>query len=73
MVGFLTGFSKRTSANLRALQDKADENIKSYALQAAQDTRETRKNRVKSTLDYSNMAQQLSSSYGLNDGQVQAL
>ena len=73
MVGFLTGFSKRTSANLRALQDKADENIKSYALQAAQDARETRKNRVKSTLDYSNMAQQLNSVYGLSDGQIQAL
>lgn len=73
MVGFLTGFARRTSENLRTLQNKADDTIKSYALQAAQDAKEVRKQRVKSQLDYSNMAKALSSSYGLNDGQVQAL
>ena len=72
MVGFLTGFAKRTSENLRTLQNKADDTIKSYALQAAQDAKEVRKQRVKGVLDYTNMAEALKQR-GLNDAEVQAV
>ena len=67
------GFAKKTSANLDALQVKADDITKTAAKRFAEEANAVRKARISSRGSYSKIANRLSKNYNLNDAQVYAL
>ena len=68
----IAGFATRTSENLTALQDKADEITKTAAATYAQEALEVRKERMKSRKEYLSAAEDLSG-YGLNNNQIETI
>ena len=68
----IAGFAERTSENLTALQDKADEITKTAAATYAQEALQVRKERMKSRREYLSAAEDLES-YGLNNNQIETI
>ena len=68
----IAGFAERTSENLTALQDKADEITKTAAATYAQEALQVRKERMKSRREYLSAAEDLSG-MGLNNNQIETI
>tara|TARA_A100001391_G_scaffold82407_1_gene53848 strand:+ start:273 stop:2198 length:1926 start_codon:yes stop_codon:yes gene_type:complete len=68
----IAGFAERTSENLTALQDKADEITKTAAERYANEALQVRKERMKNIREYTKKAKNLSN-LGLNNAQIETL
>ena len=66
----IAGFAERTSENLTALQDKADEITKTAADRYANEALQVRKERIKSVREYTRAAKELKQ-MGLNNAQIE--
>ena len=66
----IAGFAERTSENLTALQDKADEITKTAAARYANEALQVRKERIKSVREYTRAAKELQQ-MGLNNAQIE--
>mgnify|MGYP003150846944 CR=1 FL=1 len=66
----IAGFAERTSENLTALQDKADEITKTAAERYANEALQVRKERIKSVREYTRAAKELKN-MGLNNAQIE--
>ena len=66
----IAGFADRTSENLTALQDKADEITKTAAERYANEALQVRKERIKSVREYTRAAKELKN-MGLNNAQIE--
>ena len=66
----IAGFAERTSENLTALQDKADEITKTAAERYANEALQVRKERIKSVREYTRAAKELQR-MGLNNAQIE--
>jgi hypothetical protein len=66
----IAGFAERTSENLTALQDKADEITKTAAERYANEALQVRKERIKSVREYTRAAKELQR-MGLDNAQIE--
>jgi len=66
----IAGFAERTSENLTALQNKADEITKTAAERYANEALQVRKERIKSVREYTRAAKELQQ-MGLNNAQIE--
>jgi hypothetical protein len=66
----IAGFAERTSENLTALQNKADEITKTAAERYANEALQVRKERIKSVREYTRAAKELKN-MGLNNAQIE--
>ena len=66
----IAGFADRTSENLTALQNKADEITKTAAERYANEALQVRKERIKSVREYTRAAKELKN-MGLNNAQIE--